>query len=135
MVGVADGSRTFFYKDGQYVRCDTYRGPAIEQCEIHYQAPPNENLQLVIEPQAGSAPLRLGTKDLGSFFEGGLTRVRLWNRALNASEIGDLYASDAVPLDSLVAEFLLNTNTGTIAQDTSQGNDGILVNATWAIQG
>ena len=38
VVGVADSSRTFFYKDGQYIRCDTYRGPAQGPCEIHYQA-------------------------------------------------------------------------------------------------
>lgn len=135
VVGVADGSRTFFYKDGQYVRCDTYRGPAQGPCEIHYQAPPNDDLQLVIEPQAGSAPLRLGTKDLGSFLKGGLTRVRLWNRALNANEISNLYTSDAVPADGLVAEFMLNADTGATAVDTAQGNDGMLVNATWAAQG
>ena len=51
IVGVADTSRTYFYKDGQYIRCDTYRGPAQGSCEIHYQAQPNQNLQLVIEPQ------------------------------------------------------------------------------------
>jgi hypothetical protein len=28
IVGVADSSRTYLYKDGQYIRCDTYRGPA-----------------------------------------------------------------------------------------------------------
>ena len=117
IVGVADSSRTYFYKDGQFIRCDTYRGPAQGSCEIHYQAPPNQDLQLVIHPQAGAAPLRLGTKDLGSFFEGGLTRVRLWNRALAASEISALYATDMAPKAGLVGEFLLNVNTGTTALD------------------
>ena len=28
IVGVADSTRTYLYKDGQYIRCDTYRGPA-----------------------------------------------------------------------------------------------------------
>jgi hypothetical protein len=134
IVGVADNSRTSLYRDGQYVRCDTYRGPAQGQCEIHYQAPLNQNLQLVINPQAGLAPLRLGTKDLGSFFEGGLTRVRLWNRALGASEILELYSADAVSEDGLVAEFLLNNNTGTTAVDTAQDNDGKIFDATWATQ-
>ncbi|MGX7000323.1 LamG-like jellyroll fold domain-containing protein [Caballeronia sp. KNU42] len=134
VVGVADDSRTFFYQDGQYVRCDTYRGPAQGSCEIHYQAPPNENVQLVIEPEAGSAPLRLGTKDLSGFLEGGLTRVRLWNRALNATEISNLYLSDLAPADGLVAEFMLNADTGATAVDTALGNDGIVVNATWATQ-
>jgi hypothetical protein len=133
VLGMTDGSRTFFYRDGQYIRCDTYRGPAKDGCEIHYQDS-NNTMQLVIEPQAGSAPLRLGTKDLGSFLEGGLTRVRLWSRVLNASEISSLYASDTVPLDGLVAEFLLNADTGMTAVDSAQGNDGSLVNATWAVQ-
>ena len=134
IVGVADSSRTYFYKDGQFIRCDTYRGPAQGSCEIHYQAPPNQDLQLVIHPQAGPAPLRLGTKDLGSFFEGGLTRVRLWNRALAASEISALYATDLAPKLGLVGEFLLNVNTGTTAVDTAQENNGNIFNAKWATQ-
>jgi hypothetical protein len=48
---------------------DTYRGPAQGHCEIHFQAAPNQNMQLVINPQAGPAPLRLGTKDFGSFLK------------------------------------------------------------------
>ena len=134
IVGVADSTRTYLYKDGQYIRCDTYRGPAQGPCEIHYQAPPNQDLQLVIDPQAGPAPLRLGTKDLGSFFEGGLTRVRLWNRALNSTEISALYSADEAPQDGLVAEFPLNADTGATAVDSSQENNGEIYNAVWAIQ-
>jgi hypothetical protein len=134
VVGAADTSRTLFYKDGQFIRCDTYRGPPEGPCPIHYQAPPYENVQLVIKPRAGRAPLRLGTKDLGSFFEGGLTRIRLWNRVLHASEISGLYTADAAPQVGMVAEFLLNSNTGTTARDTAQGNDGGIVNGTWAAQ-
>jgi hypothetical protein len=134
VVGMADTARTYIYKDGQFVRCDTYSGPAQGGCEIHYQPPPNDNLQLVIDPQAGSAPLRLGSKDLGGFFEGGLSRVRLWNRMLSADEVSALYATDARPQAGLVAEFLLNSNTGTVAVDTAQGHDGALINAVWATQ-
>jgi Concanavalin A-like lectin/glucanases superfamily len=134
IVGAADSARTYIYKDGQYIRCDTYRGSAQGSCEIHYQAPPKQDLQLVIEPRAGSAPLRLGTKDLRSFFDGGLTRLRLWNRVLHASEISELYSADLVPKDALVAEFLLNENTGNIAIDTARQNNGIIFNATWATQ-
>jgi hypothetical protein len=134
IIGVADSSRTYLYKDGQYIRCDTYRGPAQGPCEIHYQAPPNQDLQLIIDPQAGPAPLRLGTKDLGSFFEGGLTRVRLWDRALNANEVSALYSADVVPQDGLVAEFLLNNDTGGTAVDSVQDNNGEILNATWVAQ-
>ncbi len=134
VVGVADKSRTFFYKDGRYIRCDTYRGSARGDCPIHYQDPPTDSIQLVIEPQAGPSPLRLGTKDLGSFFQGGLTRVRLWNRALDRHEIAGLYAADMVPQLGLVAEFLLNADTNATAVDTAQGNNGQILNAVWAKQ-
>jgi len=134
IVGVADSSRTCLYKDGQYIRCDTYRGPSQGPCEIHYQAPPNQDLQLVIDPQPGPAPLRLETKDLASFFEGGLSRVRLWNRVLNATEIAALYSADQAPQDGLVAEFLLNSNTGVTAVDVVQENNGEIFNATWVTQ-
>jgi hypothetical protein len=133
MVGVADSTRTYFYWDGQYIRCDTYSGPQQGPCEIHFQDP-DKTTQLVIGPQAGAAPLRLGTKDLGSFLEGGLTRVRLWDRALSAAEISDLYSADNAPQDGLVGEFLLNADTGMTAIDSAQGNNGTFVNASWAIE-
>ena len=133
LVGVADSTRTYFYRDGQYIRCDTYSGPQQGPCEIHFQDP-DKTVQLVIDPQAGPAPLRLGTKDLGSFLEGGLTRVRLWNRALSAAEVLDLYSADNAPQDGLVGEFLLNADTGPTAIDSAQGNNGTIVNAAWAIQ-
>jgi hypothetical protein len=134
VVGVADKTRTYMYRDGQPRGCDTYRGPAEGRCPIHHQPRPNENLQLVINPRIGSAPLRLGTRDFGSFFEGGLTRMRIWNRALDAREVLELYTSDTVPSDGLVAEFLLNADTGTTASDTKQGNDGTILGSTWAKQ-
>ncbi len=133
LVGVADSTRTYFYKDGKYIRCDTYTGPQQGPCEIHFQDP-GKTVQLVIDPQAGAAPLRLGTKDFGSFLEGGLTRVRLWSRVLSAMEVSNLYASDKAPRDGLVGEFLLNADTGTTAIDTAQGNNGTIVNAAWTIE-
>jgi hypothetical protein len=96
--------------------------------------PPNQDLQLVIDPQAGPAHLRLGTKDLGSFFEGGLIRVRLWTRALTATQISALYSAGLAPQDGLVAEFLLNNNTGGTAADSVQENNGGIINATRVTQ-
>ncbi len=130
VVGMADNTCTYFYEDGRYVRCSTYRGPAQGECEIQTQ----NGTQVVIDPQAGTAALRLGTKDLGSFLEGGLTRVRLWNRTLTAAEVAALYATDTTPRDGLVGEFLLNADTGTVAYDTAQTNNGSIVNALWATQ-
>ena len=130
VVGMADSACTYFYRDGQFIRCSTYRGPAQGKCEIQQQ----NGTQVVISPEAGSAALRLGTKDLGSFLKGGLSRVRLWNRTLTAAEVSSLYTTDLTPQDGLVAEFRLNAGTGTLASDTAQANDGSIVNARWATQ-
>jgi len=134
IVGVVDGARTYLYRNGSYVRCDTYHGPSNGVCPIHYQAPPNDKHQLVITPRSGSAPLRFGTRDFASFFEGGLTRVRIWGRALSATEIAALYAADTAPRNGLVAEFLLNADTGTVAADSAARNNGAIVGAKWVTQ-
>jgi Concanavalin A-like lectin/glucanases superfamily len=44
-----------------------------------------------ITPAHGSAPLRLGTRDLGSFLTGGLDAVAIYPRVLSAAEIMDNY--------------------------------------------
>lgn len=134
VVAIADGRRTYIYKNGANRRCDTYSGASNGTCPIHFQPPPNQNQQLVINPEAGSSPLRLGTRDLNSYFKGGLTRFRMWNRRLTAAEVTGLYVSDAVPPHGLVAEFLLNAKTGSTAADSSQSNDGNILGATWAAQ-
>ena len=134
VVGVADSTRTYMYRDAKYERCDTYRGASMGHCPIHYQPPPNDDLQLEINPAAGSSPLRLGTRDLNSFFKGGLSRVRIWNRVLEAGEISALYSSDAAPPDGLVAEFLLNDGSGATVADTVQGNNGNIFGAVWDVQ-
>ena len=134
IVGVADLTRTYLYFNGSYVRCDTYQGPSQGVCPIQYQAAPNQHQQLVIQPQNGSAPLRLGTRDFASYFKGGLTRVRIWGRALLAAEIADLYAADVVPQDGRVAEFMLDADMGQVAADTAQGNNGTIVSAIWLTQ-
>jgi hypothetical protein len=134
VVGIADNTRTYMYRDGLYCRYDTYRGPQVDTCPIHFEPPPNNNVQLEINPIAGGAPLRLGTRDFKSFFEGGLTRLRIWNRVLSADEITALYSADTAPSGGLVAEFLLNADTGTTATDTAQGNNGKLFGAVWEVQ-
>jgi len=134
VVGVADASRTAIYRDGRYRRCDTYRGASDGRCPIHFRPPPNNNLQLEVTPVAGGSPLRLATRDLKSFFQGGISRVRIWNRALSADEVSALYVSDTVPSNGLVGEFLLNADTGTIATDTVRHNDGAILGASWDVQ-
>jgi Concanavalin A-like lectin/glucanases superfamily len=42
-----------------------------------------------IEPAHGAAPVRIGTRDLGSFFKGGLDEFAIYPRVLRAAEIAD----------------------------------------------
>jgi hypothetical protein len=132
VVGVAGSAQTYMYKDGSYRRCDTYRGPATSGCPIHTL--PDSGDQLVIDPQGGSAPLRIGTRDFSSFFKGGIRKVRIWNRVIQDGEIQALFASDTVPPDGLVAEYLLDRNTDFTAADTAGGHDGLITGAAWAKQ-
>jgi len=46
-----------------------------------------------IRPQRGSAPLRLGTRDQGSFLAGGLADVAIYPRVLTADEIQDNFTN------------------------------------------
>lgn len=134
IVGVADDARTYLYRNGQMTHCDTYRGPAQGNCEIHY-TDDTHTTQLVIDPQAGNSPLRIGTLNGDSFFLGGITRVRIWGAKLTDTEIGALYRQDAVPqTDKLVAEFMLDADTGTTAVDSARGNHGMICYGRWAVQ-
>ena len=42
-------------------------------------------------PLNGTSPLRIGTRDCGSFFTGGLDEVAVFDRRLTAAEISDLH--------------------------------------------
>jgi len=44
-----------------------------------------------IHPQHGTAPLRLGTRDMGSFLSGGLDEMVIYPRVLSAEEVLDNY--------------------------------------------
>jgi hypothetical protein len=78
------------------------------------------------------ASLRIGTQDGESCFQGGIAALRIWSRALTNREVCDLYQSDLVPPDGLVAQYLLDEGSGTVAADTSGGNNnGTIYGATW----
>jgi hypothetical protein len=131
IVGVADETHTYLYRDGEQIDCDTYRGPATDGCSIQT----SQGQQVVINPLGGGAPLRIGTQSKASFFQGGITRVRIWGRVLTPDEIMAIYQSDDAPRDWLVAEFLLDQDTGTQALDTAYENHGALFGgATWEVQ-
>jgi len=139
LVGLADGERTYLYVDGLFKKCDRYaagtdtidpRDPT-RKCETHKF----QNQPLIITPQQGTAPLRMGHRDRASFLEGDLSQVRVWNRALTEQEIADLHNLQAVPTDGLVAEYRFDEGCGTDVHDTAgrgAPNGKILGGATWS---
>jgi hypothetical protein len=139
VVGIADGERTYVYVDGQFKKCDTYavatstvdpRGHGT--CPAHtFQGQP-----LIITPQAGSAPLRMGHRDSNSYFDGALSRVRVWNRALTDQDIQTLHDSDFVPGNGLVAQYRLDEGCGNTVFDTAGAgapNGTLSGGATWSM--
>src|SRR6476620_8148992 len=104
LTGVADNGSITIYKNGiDTGHCFQYQGDG--PCQQQLDAAGN---RIVIDPVAGSAPLRIGTQDGKSYFQGGIAALRIWNRALTNSEMRDLYQSDQVPPDGLVAQYLLD---------------------------
>jgi hypothetical protein len=108
VVGIADGQHSSIYKNGVFQESQTYAG--------------------TITPTQGSAPLRIATRDLKSFFFGAIRGVRIWNRALTAEEVAMVYA-DKIPPDGLVAEYKLDQD---IAPDAVGLHDGRIVGGLWA---
>jgi concanavalin A-like lectin/glucanase superfamily protein len=106
VVGVADGTDIHLYKDG------------VLKNSQHYGS--------TITPTHGSAPLRFGTRDFRSFFQGAVAQVRIWNRALTAAEVGGLFAGNRVPHQGLVGEWLFM-----VGHDTSRNHNAIVRGAAW----
>jgi hypothetical protein len=117
VVGIADqgAHTTSIYKNGTLRHSDSFAG--------------------IIAPVAGSAPLRFGSKDFASFFQGAIGPVRVWNRPLNSAEVLALYASNVVPQNGLVAQYLLTEGSGGTAHDTAKGHDGNVIGTRWGAGG
>jgi hypothetical protein len=130
--GVADNGAITIYKNGVDTgHCFQYQG--VGNCPNQLDSAGNP---IIINPLGGSAPMRIGTQDGKTFFQGGIAKVRVWSRALNDTEVANLYQSDTLPGDSLAAEYLLNEGTGSVAFDTSSGNNpGTINGATWVTAG
>ena len=73
------------YRDGQCesgTRCAGTPSPGVLY----------SNSLFVVYPLNGTSPLRIGTRDCGSFFTGGLDEVAVFDRRLTATEISALHA-------------------------------------------
>jgi hypothetical protein len=145
-VGVVDTDNqiTRIYKDVVLKHCDNYNGydgqlyrGRSENLAVQTQTTTDphtgQQVPVVISPQQGDSPHRIGTRDLTGLLQGGLQGVRIWNRPLSTSEIAGLYAGQ-VPGDSLVAEYPLNADTGTVAVDTTGAHTGTITGASWVTE-
>ena len=108
VVDAADGERTYIYRDR-----------AKRDSEVYARN---------VSPQAGGAPLRIGTRDLNSFFAGEIHGVRIWSRLLTDTGIAALYNARSVPSEGLVAEYPLS---GDVAYDSAGNHNGFIVSPIW----
>lgn len=108
VVGAADGTNTYMYRDGVLRKSEQYTPD--------------------ITPAHGTANLRIGTRDLKSFFLGVIREVRIWNRCLQASEVAALHDSGVVPQTGLVAEYLLSQD---ITVDSAGSHNGNIFSGSW----
>jgi len=77
---------------------------------------------------ANSANLHIGTNFTGhSNLYGKIDDVRVYDRALSAEEIWDLYLEGAGP----IAHWKFDEGSGTIAYDSAGDNDGTIYGAQW----
>ena len=114
VVGVIDQSTGMvsIYKNGQLRHSDSYKS-------------------LSPVPQSGSAPLRFGSKDLTSYFNGAIGPISIWNRPLSASEVGALWSAGTVPQNGLVAQYPMNEGSGAVIHDSVGGHNGAITDASW----
>jgi hypothetical protein len=69
---------------------------------------------------------------LSRYGNGFIDDVRIYNRALSASEVESLYNGQYVDSDGLVGHWAMNEGEGgTVADLSGNGNDGTIYGATW----
>jgi Concanavalin A-like lectin/glucanases superfamily len=134
VAGVIDHGTIHIYINGEESKkeCFQYQ-PPVPNSPCHVQTYPATGQPVVIHPRPGQAPLRLGTRDCHSYFQGGLSRVRIWQRVIGAAHIRALFASDTLPAPP-DAEYLFDADTGAVAVDSAQGNNGTIHSALFVIQ-
>jgi hypothetical protein len=77
-----------WYKNGQQRDQDCFRSLNTPCKDVSVQDP--------VEPQSGTAPVRVGTRDFASFFKGAIDNLHIYNRILSAAEVRQLY-QDTTP--------------------------------------
>jgi len=86
---------------------------------------------LATTPQGGAAPLRIGSKDLVSYFKGAIGPIWIWNRPLLSREVLGMSDWGIVPANGLVLHFGMDEGSGDTIHDSVGGRTGSLSNASW----
>jgi hypothetical protein len=82
--------------------------------------------------QASVGPLLLGGNDDEEFFKGRLDEVRIYERALEAGEVGaDRGAPIETPQAGPIAAYSFDAGEGEVAEDLAGEHDGALEGAEW----
>lgn len=88
-----------------------------------------------VAPNIGNFPAIIGRLDAGRWFNGYVDEVRVYNRALTAGDVAELYQKNAVPKDGLVAWWTFDEGSGTTVRDPVGNNTGTLVNSPTFVPG
>jgi hypothetical protein len=111
--GAMDGTRTAIFRDGAERDSDLLSG---------YD----------ITPMNGAAPVRIGTRDLNSFFEGSIARVAVYSARLTEAQLrahaeaaaAGAYDAAVLAEPTLVAYYPLDEAEGPVARDVVGGRHG-----------
>jgi hypothetical protein len=76
-----------FYKNGQLVSADGDAKVRSQWCFTDTI----DGQKVTISPKNGTAPVRVGTRDFKSFFKGAIDNIYIYNRALTATEVQQIY--------------------------------------------
>lgn len=81
---------TFDTADGEYGKARAFRnGVHTDTQDLVYR--PGTDEEVVVVPQPGNAPVRVGTRDNNSFFQGVVAKIAVYNRALTESDLSGRY--------------------------------------------
>ena len=146
IVGKRDGGGTnyVFYVfnnklasyDGSNIRNDTgttlntsqwYHGVLVIDSGTSTKFYINNNLSSTVAVSTityDDAALQFGNDGVGSYFDGYIDDVAIYNRILSSSEISDIYGG-TLPSSGLVGKWTMEGDSGTTITDSSgNGNDG-----------
>jgi hypothetical protein len=127
VAGVIDAETTSIYRDGVRRDCDDL---AVNPARTRGCDGLSARIAPVV-PSPGQAPVRIGTRDMKSFFQGSISRVAIYagrledaiirrHHELGASAKGDAaYDADVLGNPALAGYWKLDENKGSVAFDKS----------------